>query len=258
MATPSAVPPNRRRRQATVLGAGLGALALAGIVALSVLSRPVPAPAADATGAPAVTPAASLSPVATAHATLPPAALISDAPASDTQPLPTPSGPTPKPITVPTTRVVTRVVVADLGIDLPVMRQSTPYPACGVAMYILELDQPGAGPTGVTYVYAHAQTGLFLPLLRESLVDDGARMLGMDVDVYTGDSLRFTYRIIEVRRHVTSLDAAFDWSGPESLWLQTSEGQGATVPKLQVIAELVGQGAASDADAHPEPRPVAC
>ena len=138
------------------------------------------------------------------------------------------------------------------------MRQATPYPACGVAMYIVELDQPGGGQTGVTYLYAHAQTGSFLPLLKMSLVNDGAAMLGMLVDVYTGDSLRFSYRIDEVRRHVTDMSGAFAWDGPESLWLQTSEGQGAAVPKLQVVATLVGQSTVDDAAAHPAPHPVTC
>jgi len=156
----------------------------------------------------------------------------------------------------PSSRVATRVAVPQLRIDLPVTRQTTPYPACDVAMYILELARPGQG--GVTYLYAHAQQGNFLPLLKESLVNDGARMLGMAVDVYTGDNLRFTYRVSEVRRHVTSLDPAFAWTGGESVWLQTSEGQSASMPKLQVIATHVGTASTAYAAAHPMPRPTTC
>jgi hypothetical protein len=179
-------------------------------------------------------------------------------PAQETAQLdPSPSGPeaTILPAPIPDGRVATRVVVQALGIDLPVTRQTTTYPACGVAMYLLELGQPGQGR--VTYLYAHAQGGNFLPLYQESLVNDGRRMLGMAVHVYTGDSLRFNYRIVEVRRHVTSLDGAFAWQG-ESVFLQTSEGPGATSPKLQVVATHVATEPADFDAAHPQPRPVVC
>jgi hypothetical protein len=159
------------------------------------------------------------------------------------------------PAPIPAGRIATRVVVSGLSIDLPVTRQTTTYPACGVAMYLMELKQPGAG--GVTYLYAHAQTGNFLPIYHESLTNDGARMLGMVVDVYTGDSLKFAYRITEVRRHVTSLDGAFAWHG-ESVFLQTSEGPSASSPKLQVVAQYLSTEPASYDAAHPQPRPVVC
>jgi hypothetical protein len=244
------------RRLATLAG-GLAVLLAAVLAGPGLRPAEPPAPSASAhavAAAPTAGPRLSMLP------TLPPAGLPTDPPSGQPA-VPSaaaPTGPTPKPIKVPTTRVATRVTVSDLGIDLPVMRQATPYPACGVAMYIVELDQPGAGPTGVTYLYAHAQTGSFLPLLKASLVNDGAAMLGLIVDVYTGDDLRFSYRIDEVRRHVTDMSGAFDWDGPESLWLQTSEGQGAAVPKLQVVATLVDQSAVDEAAAHPVPQPVTC
>ena len=155
----------------------------------------------------------------------------------------------------PTTRVATRVVVEALGIDLPVMRQRTSYPPCNVAMYLTTLTQPGQG--GATYLYAHARTGMFLPLLERSRVNDGASLIGLRVEVYTGDNRRFVYRIDEVRRHATDLR----WvqrRGGVALWLQTSEGPRGTIPKLQVGAALVSSGPAGHAAAHPAPRPVAC
>jgi len=155
----------------------------------------------------------------------------------------------------PTHRVATRVRVPALGIDLPVMRQPGSYPACNVAMYLRDLKQPGQG--GPTYLYAHARTGMFLPLLTRSQVNNGAGMIGMTVEVYTGDNRKFVYRINEVRRHALDLRAIFA-RGSESLWLQTSEGPKGTVPKLQVGASLVSSGTASHAVAHPVPRPVAC
>ena len=154
----------------------------------------------------------------------------------------------------PTHRVATRVAVPALGIDLAVMAQTSSYPPCRVAMYLKALKQPGEG--GVTYLYAHAQAGMFLPLLKESLVRDGRRMIGMTVLVWTGDNLRFSYEIREVRRHITTLTGAFRWRG-ESVFLQTSEGRG--IPqKLQVVAPFVAVTESNHVDAHPIPRPVRC
>ncbi len=253
--------PRTTLRRLIVLAGGTAMLAAAVVTADGLRpAEPKAGPKVASTMVPVLAVAPTLVPTFASQLTLAPSGLVTDAPASQAaapSAPPTP-GPTPKPIKVPTDRVATRVAVGALGIDLPVMRQATPYPACGVAMYIVELDQPGVGPTGVTYLYAHAQTGSFLPLLKTSLVNDGAAMLGMLVDVYTGDSLRFSYRIDEVRRHVTDMSAAFAWDGPESLWLQTSEGQGAAVPKLQVVATLVGQSTVDDAAAHPAPHPVTC
>jgi hypothetical protein len=234
-----------------VVGLVLG-LAVAGVVLRPALfpdpaMTPSPSPAAavvptsppsDPSVSPALTPAWTVDPEL---------AWTSPNPKASLQAIPA--------LPVPDGRVATRVTVAGLGIDLPVTRQTTAYPACGVAMYLTDLLQPGQG--GVTYLYAHAQAGNFLPILRESLVNDGARMLGMAVDIYTGDNLRFSYRIVEVRRHVTSLDGAFAWRG-ESSFLQTSEGIGPTSPKLQVVAEHLSTVPAADDEAHPAPKPVTC
>jgi hypothetical protein len=78
----------------------------------------------------------------------------------------------------------------------------------------------------------------------------------MEVVVWTGDNLKFTYRIREVRRHVTTLTGALRWRG-ESAWLQTSEGRG--IPqKLQVLSTHVDVEETDYAAAHPVPRPGAC
>jgi sortase family protein len=155
-------------------------------------------------------------------------------------------------------RVATRVVVPALGIDLPVVKppggEST-YPLCNVAMYIQQLHQPGEA--GATYLYAHARTGMFLPLLDESLRNNGNRMIGMLVQVYTSDDQLFLYSISEVRRHVLSLDPAIN-ERAETLWLQTSEGPHGTPQKLQVVAKPLSSGPADHADAHPAPHPVVC
>jgi len=167
------------------------------------------------------------------------------------------SGPTDTPApTVPADRVATRVVVAALGIDMPVVRQPDPaYPACDVAMYHEALGQPGQGRA--TYLYAHARAGMFLPILDASQVDNGTAMLGMIVEVYTSDDQLFLYEVTEVRRHQLDLDAAVA-ATTEQLWLQTSEGPKGTRPKTQVVARFLSTGAADHDAAHPVAKPVAC
>lgn len=172
---------------------------------------------------------------------------------------PTPSGePTPSPDpTPPADRVATRVVIKDLGIDLPVIDQpaSASYPLCNVAMYLRELHQPGFG--GATYLYAHARAGMFLPILNASKVANGAKMIGMAVEVYTSDDQLFIYRITEVRRHQLDLDAAIA-ATTEQIWLQTSEGPKGTRPKTQVVGEFVSSGPADHEAAHPVAKPKVC
>jgi hypothetical protein len=122
-------------------------------------------------------------------------------------------------------------------------------------MYLRQLHQPGQGRA--TYLYAHARTGMFLPLLTRSRINGGASMIGMRVLVYTGDSRVFVYRIAHVYRHATSLTRPLA-ARSEQLWLQTSEGPHGTIPKLQVRADPVSAARASYAAAHPRPRPIAC
>ncbi len=161
----------------------------------------------------------------------------------------------------PVVRVATRLAVPALQIDLPIIRPPggpNEYPLCGVAMFLQheQLGQPGEDRA--IYLYAHAREGMFLPLLRQSEVRDGAGMLGMIVQVWTDDEQLFLYEITEVRRHQTDLDEALN-ADHEQLWLQTSEGPRGTVPKLQVVAEPLSSGPAPDpADAHPSPEPVEC
>jgi len=178
------------------------------------------------------------------------------APSSAPPPTPTPT-PTRGPAVAsgPTGRLATRVVVPALGIDLPVMLQKTSYPPCDVAMYLRDFDQPGQG--GPTYLYAHARSGMFLPLLSESKRNNGTAMLGMRVHVYTGDNLRFTYEITRVRRHARDFGPVLAAKG-ETVWLQTSEGPNASYPKLQVAGKLVGRSEVPFDEAHPLPRPRSC
>jgi hypothetical protein len=161
--------------------------------------------------------------------------------------------------TVPPERVATRVRVAALGIDLQVIAQPDPtIVPCGVAMYLGDMRQPGANRA--TYLYAHAQRGMFLSILEASRVNNGFRMIGMIVEVYTSDDMLFLYEVTEVRRHVpfdTGLDDAIA-ATHDQVWLQTSEGIGTRFPKLQLVGEPLSNGPADPAQAHPSPKPRAC
>jgi hypothetical protein len=153
-------------------------------------------------------------------------------------------------------------VIKQLKIDLPVINQTTEYVPCGVAMYLLDKDgrlsQPGFNRA--TYIYSHAQRGMFLPILNASKINNGKAMLGMKVEVYTSDDWLFVYEVTEVRRHVpvdTGLDAAYA-AKTEQLWLQTSEGVGLHWPKLQLVAMPFASQPADHAAAHPTPHPRRC
>jgi hypothetical protein len=162
-------------------------------------------------------------------------------------------------------RVATRVVIDQLGIDLPIIAQPNPsYPSCNVAMYYQAkgLGQPGQGRS--VYLYAHARTGMFGPLYERAILhrNGGSNSLkGMIVEVYTSDDQRFVYVVTGVRPSVKADSHFLD--GPlavkaETLWLQTSTGPNATYPKLQVVAQPLAVVPADHNAAHPKARPVNC
>jgi len=160
---------------------------------------------------------------------------------------------------IPADRVPTRVRIAALKIDLPVVQAPSGYPYCNVAMWYADprLGQPGEGKA--TYIFADARTGMFLPMLNQSKKQNGKAMIGMVVEVWTSDDQRFLYVITDVRRHVPSTSA---FTAPfaaksEQLWLQTSEGVG-PMPKLQLVAEPLSQEPAPAAEANPTPHVVNC
>ena len=175
---------------------------------------------------------------------------------------PIPSG-TPSPSVGPSAsptlpnRVATRVEIPALDIDLPVVKPPSGFPYCNVAMYLELFSQPGL--PGATYLFAHARTGMFLPLLTHSYSNNGASMVGMKVLVYTSDDRLFWYKIVRVRRHYPASGTLQDLQVKDGqLWLQTSEGPNASSPKLQVVANFLSQEPASHGDAHPKARPIVC
>jgi hypothetical protein len=180
---------------------------------------------------------------------------------------PTPGpGATPRPTNAPVTAgnaVATRVVIPSLDIDLPVVPSDLEvrgnegnYPLCDVAMYMVGFVNPGQA--GTTYIYGHAQAGMFAPLLRASKYNDGASMIGALVQVYTNDNLLHLYEIKLVKRHATDLSITRLPPGVHQLVLQTSEGWHGHIPKLQIAAKPLTVVSASYAAAHPTPRPRVC
>jgi hypothetical protein len=238
--------PRRDRVQDRILPAVLTALGVtflaAGLLTWTVPVEAGPPPSAPDDGAVA----SDVPPSDVPSVTLPP--LGTAAPQS--QP---PVVPSEAPLTVEPNedRVATRVRIAALDIDLPVIEGEDEYPLCNVAMYIGRLSQPGNG--GATYLYAHARPGMFEPLLRTK----ANKQLGMIAEVWTSDDLKFLYEIIEVRRHQTTLDGPAKVKRNE-LWLQTSEGPRGTVGKTQVRARLLSVERAAHKQANPTPKPVNC
>jgi hypothetical protein len=149
----------------------------------------------------------------------------------------------------------TRVRIPNYSIDLPVVAGPSGYPYCNVAMFQKILWQPRE--PGVSFIFAHARKGMFLPLLNASKINNGAAMIGKLVYVYTNDSMMFTYRIKQVRRHVTSVQSSVGIT-TEHLWLQTSEGPNFTYPKLVIVADRIAAQPASYAASHPAPHIVHC
>jgi len=149
----------------------------------------------------------------------------------------------------------TRVAVSGLGIDLPVVRGPSGYPYCRVAMYLASVAQPRE--PGITYIYAHARTGMFLPLLTRWRIDRGASLIGRTVLVWTSDSYVSYYRITRVRVTKYAVAGATSLTN-ERLWLQTSTGPNTTYPKLIVEATRYRTVRATYAASHPAAHPVRC
>lgn len=185
-------------------------------------------------------------------ATASPTATASPSPRITLPPLGSAAPPSATPTADPN-RVATRIRIAALDIDMPIVKGPAGYPYCDVAMYLVSpgLTQPGQG--GATYLYGHARTGMFLPLLETS----EKKQLGMVVEVWTSDDFRFLYEIVDVRRDQRTLDDALA-AASEELWLQTSEGPKGTIGKTQVVALPLSVERADPADAHPTPKPVDC
>lgn len=155
-----------------------------------------------------------------------------------------------------------RVQVPSLGIDLPVVwdkrkvpGRSRGYPACDVAESWSVFDQPGA--PGTAWINAHAQPGMFLPLLQTLNGMGKAALLGRRVELQLRDGRVLTYRTYRVNPRATNANIATKGrkKNEHRLVLQTSTGIG-SAPKLLVAARLVDVGTTDEP--RPKPRPRAC
>ncbi len=158
----------------------------------------------------------------------------------------------------------TRIQIPALGIDLPVIPSppNEEWPLCDVAeVFPLGHALEAPGLPQALYIYAHAQAGMFLPLLTASKVGDGAAMIGMYVEVYTDDNQNHVYEIREVLRHGAYNSSLFDRplaAKTDQLWLQTSEDSSASGTKLEIVALPIGVLAASEEAAHPAGKGRVC
>jgi sortase (surface protein transpeptidase) len=187
--------------------------------------------------------------------TPPPASVVSIAPYSIPPVASASAGPSGS--AEPAAAVATRIQIPALGIDLPIIASppNEEFPLCNTAEYLV-LGTPLAYPglPQATYLYAHARTNMFLPLLTASKVNNGEAMIGMWIEVYTANNERHVYEISEVLRHVPEDSSSLLRPASvqtDELWLQTSEGPYTSSPKLQVVADPVGVLPATEADAHP-------
>src|SRR5262249_11836177 len=121
--------------------------------------------------------------------------------------------------------------------------------------YLATVAQPRE--PGITYIYAHARTGMFLPLLTRWRIDRGHSLIGKVVKVYTSDSTVSSYRIVAVRV-TANATAGITSLSRERLWLQTSTGPNTTYPKLIVEAVRSSTVRTTYAAAHPTPHPIRC
>jgi hypothetical protein len=175
-------------------------------------------------------------------------------------PLPSPARVAAQDVRLDKPSVPVRIQVPAAGIDLPVVSSERTvrgnqggYPLCDVAQYWTIYDLPGA--PGTTWIYAHAQPGMFLPLFTISEATGGEGLLGKIVELQTRDGRLLRYRINEVRERAYNRSIA--QAGRPSqhrLILQTSTGPPGTIPKLQVAARLVGAQEATEAAPKAEPR----
>ncbi len=191
-------------------------------------------------------------------------ALLDPATTSAQEPT-TPSSPAASPVPLDEGSRPVRVRVPYFEIDLPVVWSgrkvagSPPgYPLCDVAQYLLDEDLGLVlpGQPGSSWIYAHAQPGMFLPLT-ESYFGNGKReLLGRLIKLQLRDGRLLTYRISEV-------DIALDYDIAERpnerqqrLVLQTSTGTTGASPRLLVAGRLIDSEWTDEP--RPEPNPRAC
>jgi hypothetical protein len=188
------------------------------------------------------------------------------APAASEAPLTLPGAPAPilAPAPPPSESVATRIRIAKLQIDLAVVsgdleREGNPpgYPYCDVAQYLTVYANPG--DPGAAYLYAHAQEGMFWPLLR-AYRDDPAALIGMTVEVWSADGRLHRYEIDRAKGDARDFEMADEAAanGERVLILQTSTGPNGSYPRLQIGARYLETVESTVEEATPKAYPRVC
>ena len=181
-------------------------------------------------------------------------------------PLFRPDAPAPivEPAPAATVPLASRIRIAALEIDLPIISGDTEragnpdgYPFCDVAHYLTTYGQPD--DVGTTYIYAHAQEGMFGPLLAASLEGDAA-LMGLEIEVFTADGRIHRYELTQIKRGATDFSMADSAAtvGERRVVLQTSEGPTAASTKLQVGARWIETVPGPSDAARPSAYPRIC
>lgn len=215
--------PNRRR----LLGGGAAiAIVAVAVVAAAIVVGPL---SGGARPSPSPTPAASLASmprptsVASPAATPPPASTSS--PAAGT---PAPSSAGSSPSASPAGTVATRIVIARLGIDLPIVEGDGVDAPLDKAAHFPGSAWPGGGSN--IYLYGHAREGMFIGLWKAKAGDE------VDLTLRDGSTRRYT--VTKILADVAWNDlSVLDPTPTEQLTLQTCTSYEDTAPRFVVIAE---------------------
>ncbi|MHB8958906.1 MAG: sortase [Candidatus Limnocylindrales bacterium] len=204
---------DRARGRAAVLVVALAVLVVAAVIAFGGQPSPgvVPTGSPSAPAGSAAT-AATLPPLPTSSAVLPPTSSLTPI----ATPIPSPVGIVANRIRIPRLGIDLRIVEGD-GLDAP-MNKAAHYPGTG---------WPGGGTN--IYIYAHAQTGMFLSLWQAKVGDQ------VVLDLVDGTTR--TYVVTQVLPKVPYDALQYVAATPtEQLTLQTSTSYTPTAPRFVVIA----------------------
>lgn len=122
---------------------------------------------------------------------------------------------------VASTGVPTRVIIPELGMDLPIA-PGTFDPATGEwtlsedSAYYATFSVPANDSNGTTLVYGHAKPHMFEPLKNLSV--------GMHAQVHTNNGKVFTYTFTDMREVIPTDTSVLTDLGPPRLVLQTCTG----------------------------------
>ena len=131
------------------------------------------------------------------------------------------------------------------------------YPLCNVAMWHRRPRTAGPGPRDLP-LRPRPGTGCSCRCSTASKIQNGKKLIGMVVEVWTSDDQRFLYEITEVRRHQREPRRRRRRPTTSSSGSRRPRARRAPSGKLQVVAEPLSQEAADHAAAHPKPHPVDC